>query len=258
MKYILPTVLVVTDAAIGTYTAAKLMERGIDMTACKLAGGAVAVLLFSLALFLSYAGDRLRVIVKSNMHARKEGTDPRAMLEAYQQEIQNTIDEVQSNLSPVELERSRLRDKMSLTEQEISSLACHAQNAILDNREEEAKHYLAAKQVHEQELAAMQKELDAVNGIHAQLTQMLSDLQERRTSVVSQRRNITSAVALAKARESVSKLYDSVDAGTAGIDMDRINQLVDTMNAKYELTVQRDEEAAKITALERKYAAETP
>ena len=254
MKIILPAAIVITDAAIGTLAAAKLMERGINMITCKLAGGAVAVILFCLTILIYYAGGRLCEIISSYTHTRKEAKDPQKMLEAYQLEIQNTIDEVQRNLTPVETEFFRLQDKMNLTRQRIDTLTIYAQNAISDGRDNDAKTYLSEKQSCEQKLMAMQKELDSVKKVREQLTQMLDDLEQKKTSIMSQKRNVTSAVALANAQASVSKLYDDMDSGASGIDMDRLTQLIDTMDAKYELTIQQAEEAKKVTELERKYS----
>ena len=197
---------------------------------------------------------RFKDIVSSNINALLDkAEDPSKMIDQYLRNLSKDLADVKKETAAVMAEESRTRRLVQENEKEVAKFTELAKRALVTGNDDDARVFLAKKHELEDIGAGLQTAAAVAHENAVKMRQMHDKLVKDINSLNARRNTLKAKVAVAKTQERINKIGGAnadVAMGAFNRMEDKINQRLDTANARAELDAAPIDEAL---ALEEKY-----
>ncbi|ATZ74482.1 phage shock protein PspA [Idiomarina sp. X4] len=178
---------------------------------------------------------RFSDIVNSNINALLDkAEDPQKMVRLIIQEMEDTLVEVRSTSARLLAEKKDIQRQQERMEKEVSDWEAKAELALSKEREDLARQALIEKSRAQDNVDALQNEMQRVDESLDKLNDEIAQLQEKLADAKSRQKAILMRQKTASSRLQVKKQVDSSKVDDAMQRFDRYEAKIDDLEAQVE------------------------
>ncbi|WP_300317627.1 phage shock protein PspA [Idiomarina sp.] len=178
---------------------------------------------------------RFSDIVNSNINALLDkAEDPQKMVRLIIQEMEDTLVEVRSTSARLLAEKKDIQRQQQRMEKEVADWEAKAELALSKEREDLARQALIEKSRAQDNVDALQNEMQRVDESLDKLNDEIAQLQEKLADAKSRQKTILMRQKTASSRLQVKKQVDSSKVDDAMQRFDRYEAKIDDLEAQVE------------------------
>lgn len=178
---------------------------------------------------------RFSDIVNSNINALLDkAEDPQKMVRLIIQEMEDTLVEVRSTSARLLAEKKDIQRQQQRMEKEVADWEAKAELALSKDREDLARQALIEKSRAQDNVDALQSEMQRVDDSLDKLNDEIAQLQEKLADAKSRQKAILMRQKTASSRLQVKKQVDSSKVDDAMQRFDRYEAKIDDLEAQVE------------------------